>query len=442
MIGALVTPTGYRAAGVLAAPLVRAWLLSRLRAGKEDHARFGERLGRASLPRPEGRLVWMHGASVGEGLSLEPLIARLGAVRPALQVLVTTGTVTSARLLGTRLPAYAPHQFAPIDRRPAVRRFLGHWRPDLALWVESELWPNMILETAARGVPMLLLNGRMSARSAARWRRLPRLAGPVLASFRHVLAQTETDAARFRALGAERVSVRGNLKNDAPPLDADEGAVADLRRRIGGRACWIAASTHAGEEEAVAEAHLRLRETFPYLLTVLAPRHPERAGQIARLLAERGLAVARRSENAPIEPATAVYLADTLGELGLVYRIAEIAFVGGSLAPHGGHNPLEPARLGCAVLAGPSMENFSEARDALRRADALGETSSAADIASRVGALLGDETARRRMQDAAAAAARSLAGATAETLKLIDEALGPEPPCQASRDARAGVLVR
>ena len=435
MIRALITPRSYRYASLLATPVIDAWLAHRRRRGKEDRARFGERLGRASLPRPDGRLIWMHGASVGESLSLLPLVARLRDGLPDVQVLITSGTVTSAGLLRERLPDGVHHQFAPVDRPGAVRRFARHWQPDLAVWVESELWPNLILETSARGCPMLLLNGRMSDRSNARWRRAPQLSRPLLAAFDSVLAQTEADAERFRALGAQNVAVRGNLKNDAHPLPADEDGVAALRQAIGARPCWAAASTHEGEEEIVAEAILALRRTFPDLLTILAPRHPERGDATAELLERSGLATARRSTGGAIAPGTAVYLVDTLGELGLVFRLASIAFVGGSLAPHGGHNPLEPARLDCALVTGPHTENFTEAYAALEDAGAVSRVSDAGTLADAVGALLEDETARAARAAAAHEAARALGGGVEAALGLIRNHLEPH-----GRDARAGVL--
>ncbi|MDE0391184.1 MAG: 3-deoxy-D-manno-octulosonic acid transferase, partial [Rhodospirillales bacterium] len=381
MIETLITPRSYRYASLLATPFIDAWLAHRRRRGKEDRARFGERLGRPSLPRPEGRLVWMHGASVGESISLLPLVARLREALPDIQVLITSGTVTSAQLLRERLPAGVQHQFVPADRPGAVRRFTRHWQPDLAVWVESELWPNLILETAARGCPMLLLNGRMSDRSNARWRRAPQLSRPLLAAFDSVLAQTEADAERFRALGARNVAVRGNLKNDAHPLPANEKGVAVLGQAIGARPCWAAASTHEGEEEIVAESILALRRTFPDLLTILAPRHPERGDTTAELLERSGLATVRHSTGGAIAPGTAVYLVDTMGELGLIFRLASIAFVGGSLAPHGGHNPLEPARLDCALVTGPHTENFTEAYAALEDASAVSRVSDARTLA-------------------------------------------------------------
>ena len=435
MIQALITPRSYRYASLLATPVIDAWLAHRRRRGKEDSGRFGERLGRPSLPRPEGRLVWMHGASVGESLSLLPLVARLRDGLPDVRILITSGTVTSAGLLRERLPAGVHHQFAPVDRPGAVRRFTRHWQPDLAVWVESELWPNLILETAARGCPMLLLNGRMSDRSNARWRRAPRLSRPLLAAFHSVLAQTEADAERFRALGARNVAVRGNLKNDANPLPADEDGVAALGQAIGARPCWAAASTHEGEEETVAEAISALRRSHRDLLTILAPRHPERGDATAELLERSGLTTVRRSTGGAIVPGTAVYLVDTLGELGLVFRLASIAFVGGSLAPHGGHNPLEPARLDCALVTGPHTENFTEAYAALEDAGAVSRVGDARTLADAVGALLEDESARAARAAAAHEAARALGGGVDAALGLIRNHLEPH-----GRDARAGVL--
>ena len=435
MIEALITPRSYRCASLLATPVVDVWLAHRRLRGKEDRVRYGERLGRPGLPRPEGRLVWMHAVSVGESLSLLPLVERLREAFPDVRVLITSGTVASERLLRERIPDGVCHQFAPVDRPGAVRRFARHWRPDLAVWVESELWPNLILETATHGVPMLLVNARMSGRSAARWRRVPHLSRPLLAAFAGILAQTEADAARFRGLGARNVTVRGNLKNDAPPLPANAQDVAALGQAMRNRPCWAAASTHEGEEEAVAEAVSALRRAFPELLTILAPRHPERGASIAGMMERRGLVTARRSANGAIAPSTAVYLVDTLGELGLVYRLADIAFVGGSLAPHGGHNPLEPARLDCALVAGPHTENFAEAYAALEEADALSRVSDAGALAGAVRALLDNETSRAARSTAAHEAASGLAGAVEAALGLIRDHLAP-----CSRDARAGVL--
>ncbi len=367
-------------------------------------------MGRAGQPRPAGPLVWVHAASVGESLSVLPLIERIGSALPAAHVLVSTATVTSARLMEERLSAAALHQYAPADTPVAVRRFLDHWRPDLALWVESELWPNMIAGTAARRVPMVLVNGRVSKTSAARWNRFPRTARRLLDAFSLCLAQDESQAARLTALGAPNVKCVGNLKWAAPPLPASEADLAALEKACSGRPMWLAASTHPREEEIAAATHERLGAACPGLLTVIVPRHPERGPEIARMLRARGLTVARRHAGETPTPETEVYLADTLGELGLFYRLAGIVLVGGSLVPHGGHNPLEPARLGCALVFGCHMENFAEIAGAIATAGGGEAVADESALGDSLAALLSDETERSRRAEAAARVAAAHAG--------------------------------
>ena len=418
----------YRGLTILGGPLIGLYLSRRLARGKEDGARIPERFGHPGRPRPEGPLIWVHGASVGESLSILPLIQALLEPSPELKVLVTTGTVTSAQMMAERLPQRAVHQYAPADRPDAVRRFLDHWRPDLALWLESEFWPNLVTGAQRRGVPMALIQGRMSARSYARWRRVPGPIGAMLRGFTLCLARTPADGERLQALGAPAVKCVGDLKGAAPPLPVNEDALAALRRDLGGRPCWVAASTHGGEEAMAGRVHLALKGRFPGLLTILAPRHPARGGEIAAALTAAGLKLARRSAGDAIEPETDIYLADTLGELGLFYRLGGIAFVGGSLVPHGGQNPLEPARLGCAVLFGPNMQNFALAASDLVAAGG-GETVADEDSLRRVVAMLLDEPslAERRGQ-AAAKEARSaghvVEAVMAELGPLLDVATG------------------
>ncbi len=360
----------YRAATDLAAPLLRRHLARRAATGKEDPARLSERYGVASLKRPEGRLAWLHGASVGEMQSLLPLIEALGTREPGLNFLITTGTVTSARLLSQRKPARVLHQFVPLDRRAWVNRFLDHWRPDFALWVESEFWSNLLRGTAARGIPLALVNGRLSAKSLARWRWAPSLIGPTVETFRVVLAQDETQAQRLAALGARNPRALGNLKFAAPPLPADEAALVLLRRSAAGRDIWLAASTHPGEEAIVASAHRSLKSRRGKTLTLLAPRHAERGDAVAEELRAGGLVVARRSKAEPISGQTDIYLIDTMGELGLFYRLAPVVFVAGSYRWQG-HNPIEPALLGAAVVSGPRVANFQDIFDRMTKAGAV-----------------------------------------------------------------------
>ncbi len=349
----------YRGIGWGLKPLLPVFLGQRLKRGKEHPLRWRERLGQPGVARPVGPLVWFHGASVGESLALLPLIAALRADRPDLVLLVTTGTVTSAALLAERLPNGAIHQFIPIDAPWAVDRFLAHWQPDLVLWTESDLWPTILTRLKARTTPLLLLNGRLSDRSFQRWQRAKPLIRHLLGCFCEVLARGEEDAARFRALGAARVQAVGNLKLAAKPLPVDAAALADARALLGDRPVIVAASTHPGEEALMAEAHRALLPNFPDLLTILAPRHPQRGPELA---AE--LAAPCRSQRAAL-PARGLYIADTMGELGLWYRLARVAVIGGSFIPHGGQNPTEAARLGVPLLFGPSMENFRDESEAL-----------------------------------------------------------------------------
>jgi 3-deoxy-D-manno-octulosonic-acid transferase len=359
----------YRVLTTLAEPAITAYLRHRMAHGKEDQARFGERQGVAVQPRPAGRLVWLHAASVGEAVSVLPVLERIQA-QPGTTALITTGTVASAALLALRLPKDAIHQYVPVDRVPWVRRFLDHWRPDLALWLESEFWPNLLVETAARGVPIVLLNGRISPRSFERWRRYPALARRILSCFQLCLGQTEADAERLRQLGARHVAAAGNLKFAAPPLPADPDELAHLTHTFDGRPRWLAASTHAGEEAIAATVHRELRTRFPGLLTIIAPRHPNRGRVIAAELSAMGLSVARRSAGDAVTGATDILLADTIGELGLLIRLAPLVFMGKSLTARGGQNPLEPARLGASVLFGPLMDNFDQVAARMEAAQA------------------------------------------------------------------------
>ncbi|HXB51468.1 MAG TPA: 3-deoxy-D-manno-octulosonic acid transferase [Rhizomicrobium sp.] len=411
---------GWRLFTRVASPFARLVLSRRATRGKEDLARMNERLGIAATPRPEGRLIWLHGASVGESLSALPLIERL---KEDANVLVTSGTVTSAALLGRRLPAGVLHQFVPLDTPGAVARFLARWRPDAGLFIESDLWPNLILQAHARGVKLALVNARISARSAKRWRWARKSVAALLTAFDRVLAQDEEAAERFRVLGAHHVEVVGSLKADAPPLAVDEAALAQMRQMIGTRPVLLAAQTHPGEDETILPAHDALRVRFPDLLTILVPRHTERAADLEMLCGAR--AFRRRSTGGQISGQTAIYIADTMGEMGLFYRLARFCFLGGTLVPLGGHNVLEPARLHCAVLAGPHTASAPRAYDAVLNAQGFGRVTSCADIAREAARLLADDTLAQTAGDAAAHGADTLAGAvgrTAEVLKVLLDA--------------------
>lgn len=410
----------YRAASTLGEPLISAFLRRRMAAGKEDAGRFPERQGIASLPRPPGHLVWLHAASVGEAISVLPVLERIHS-RSGTIALLTTGTVASAELMAGRLPSGAIHQYVPVDRVAWVQRFLDHWRPDFALWLESEFWPNLLTETAARGVPIVLLNGRVSPRSFARWKRYPSLARKILSTFELCLGQTELDAERLRLLGARHVASVGNLKFAAPQLPVNESELAALSRAIGQRPRWLAASTHAGEEAIVAAVHRDLKQRFPNLLTIIVPRHPGRGRTIATELNALGAAVVRRSLGEPVTNAADILLADTIGELGIFIRLAPIVFMGKSLVLGGGQNPLEPARLSASILFGPMMDNFAEVAARLEAAKAAHLVRDRFDLAEAVAARLADpELAAQEGQRA-----NDLAATEAGVLEAVLEAINP-----------------
>ena len=409
----------YCAAAAAAGFALRRYVRRRVRIGKEDPARVEERFGRASRDRPPGPLLWLHAASVGEALSFLPLVEVVTRRWPRLTPLITTGTVTSARLMAERLPAGAIHQFAPMDRTRWVDAFLDHWRPDLAIRIESELWPATLAATEARSIPSLLVNARMSPRSQRSWRRLPGLARRLLGTFALCLAQTEEDASRFRALGAPEVRCLGNLKLAAGPLPFDPALLETLERLCAGRPVWIGASTHDGEEERLAAAHAAIRARLPDALLILVPRHPGRGPNVAERLRRDGHAVTLRSAHRP--PSGEIYVADGLGELGVMYRLAKAGFVGGSLVPHGGQNLLEPARLDCAILHGPHMTNFAEIAGEMARAGGSTQVATADALAEAVTALLTDEKLRSASCDAAA---RIALGKT-RILDVVVDAIAP-----------------
>ena len=408
----------YQFASRAATPLAPWLLTERLNRGKEDPARLAERRGEASLPRPAGPLVWIHGASVGEMLAVVPLIERIQA--QSISVLVTTGTVTSASLADHRLPAGVIHQFVPLDAPKFADRFLDHWRPDLALFVESDLWPNLILGCSERKVPLIIVNGRVSERSLGRWRLAPKAIAALLSRFDLCLAQSSDNARRFSQLGAARITSTGNLKLDVPAPPVDLPTLNRFKALIGLREVIAAASTHPGEESAVIAAHRRLRAKFPTLLTMIAPRHPERGESIAEIGKVAGLTVALRSRGELPKRDVDVYIADTVGELGLVYRIAPIVFMGGSLATHGGQNPIEAIRLGAAVLHGPCVWNFTEIYSTLDKARGAELVVDEEALTSRLGAWLADPAARTAVANAATQTMETLGGALERTLAALD----------------------
>jgi len=408
----------YRKLSSAMVPLSPALISRRLRLGKEDPARFGERRGISADIRPAGPLVWIHGASVGEVLAAAGLIERLRAF--GLRILLTSGTVTSAAIVAKRFPPDVIHQYVPYDSPRYVRRFLDHWRPSLALFIESDLWPNLILSSAARRLPMVLINGRMSQRSFPRWQRMQSTISALLDKFDICLAQSQTDGNRFKALGSHNVVVTGNLKLDVPAPPADANKLERLMAMTRGRPVVLAASTHPGEEEILTETHRELAGYFPGLLTVIVPRHADRGEAIARMIFEAGLNPTLRSHEDLPTATTDIYVADTMGELGLFYRLAPIVFMGGSLVEHGGQNPIEAIKLGASVIHGPHVFNFTDVYEALDTAGGARGADTQDALVQQFGQLLADPHAREAVVAASEQVVEQLGGALERTLSALE----------------------
>ncbi len=405
-------------------PLVRFIQRRRIRAGKEDSSRAKEREGVASIGRPQGRLIWVHAASIGESLAVLPVIERILEREQGLSVLVTTGTLTSARILKERLPERAFHQFVPFDRLAWVRTFLNFWMPSMVIWVESELWPNTLMSVKDRGIPAILVNGRMSRESYRRWKLIPSVAAGILGCFEQCLMQSAEDAKYLEHLGAGGVIDHGNLKYSAPPLPYDVEVLSSLREVTGERPVWLFASTHEGEEQIAAEVHQALKKQFSGLITIIVPRHPNRGPDIAAELRTKGLAVTVRSAHETPGPDIEIYVADSIGELGVFYRLCPIVCMGKSfISPGGGQNPFEAAQLGCAVLFGPFMGNFEGLSRQMVRENAALQISSARELETSIGVLLTDSTQLAQRSEAASAFTQEMEDVVDKTVSRITDVL-------------------
>lgn len=420
---ARITLNAYRMVGKVIYPFMGPFLRMRARRGKEDVSRRYERYGYPSADRPDGPLIWFHAASVGETMAVIPLIEHVD--RQRINTVLTTGTVTSAEVVRGRLPNGTFHQYVPLDLERAVGRFLDHWKPDLAIFTESEIWPATILELGARRIPQVLVNARMSDRSFARWSSALKLAEVLFDNISHVVAQSEVDAERFRHLGARPVSVCGNLKVDSDSLPYNNLDLSQYKFQLADRPTWIAASTHAGEEAAAMRVHSRLKQTIPNLLTIIVPRHPERADEIAKAGEETGLNIVRRSTAEPVLWETDIFLGDTIGEMGLYLRLAAIAFMGRSLVASGGQNPLEPAMVGAAILTGRQVHNFRDTYRGLLEAGAARVVRDETMLADNVEYLLNNAPERESMIESARTALEDMSGAVEKTEKVLEAYLFP-----------------
>jgi 3-deoxy-D-manno-octulosonic-acid transferase len=409
----------YRALSASFAPLSPIVLYFQRKWRQERFDRHGERYGQPSLERPEGPLAWLHGASIGEGLALLPLIEKLAA--RGFNILLSTGTTNAAVVISPRLPAGSLHQYLPFDVPQFLARFIDHWRPDLALIAESEIWPNLFLEIKRRKVPLILVNARVSKGMFRRWGWIPYFVESVLEGVDLCLAQSEADAECFSKLGVRHVKVVGNLKFDVIAPSADRNALASLAARIGARPTWLAAATCPGEEEIVMTVHRMLVQRYPELLTIIVPRRARRGDEIAALADSQGLTAVQRSHEPRDGPLPAIYIADTTGEMGLFYRLASIVFLGRSLLqPGGGQNPIEAAKLGAAVLHGRHVANFAEVYGALDEARGAATIADADTLARVVALLLKDPDKLRKMARVAAETANRHGGASTAIMAAIE----------------------
>lgn len=428
----------YRSLQIVLSPLIVLLLLYRLMMGREDRANFGQRLGHASQPRPTNGqpLVWFHGASVGEVNSLRPVIANLRLLRPDCNLLLTTGTRSGHRTLMVHAEDLAspnPNhgkvivQYVPLDIRFAITNFFSHWHPSLSVFVDSDFWPELI-NAAPNPV---LLNGRVSDRSWPRYQRYAWFFRPLLGRFRHLIAQREIDAKRLRHLGALNVQVGGNLKFDSAALAVNDETLEKFRAAIGSRPTLVAASTHPGEEDLVAQLHLRIKAQVPDVLTIIVPRHPHRGTSAANDVLRHTRAVHRRGTGETPHLGgprhTDIYVADTLGELGVWYRLADVALVGGSLVPHGGHNPLEPLKLGVPTLTGPHMFNFDDMVPTLTEHGLLTISPNIPTLATSIVTLLKSREAVKSARTRILSTLPHLSGSSRTAALLLVENLPPAP---------------
>ena len=413
----------YRALGLAFYPFMGPFLRMRASRGKEERQRRYERYGYPSADRPSGPVVWFHAASVGESIAILPLVQHVNDLD--ISIILTTGTVTSAQMIRARLPSKCSHQYVPLDLKPALERFLDHWQPDIAIFTESEIWPMTLMSLSSRHIPRILVNARMSDRSYKRWKSTYGLSDALFGELSHVIAQSELDAGRFKSLGAWPVDISGNLKVDTGSLPYDEGELGRLTTAINGRPTWVAVSTHEGEEEACGNVHKQLKEKIPNLLTIIVPRHPNRANGITALLRENGLVTAQRSQNEKIKSETDVYMGDTIGEMGLYLRLAQVAFMGKSLASTGGQNPLEPAIVGVPIISGNEVHNFRDVYNNLLEKNAVRLVSDEAMLAANLEYLILSPHQRKTMIDAGMDTVSEMRGSLNITNDILDTYLFP-----------------
>lgn len=394
----------YRGVTAIGRPALSMFLSHRQSKGKEDPLRLRERKGFASKMRPKGKLVWMHGASVGESLSMLPLITAITtAAQEEITILVTTGTVTSARLMEKRLPDNCIHQFIPLDCPKWVDRFMAHWYPDVVLWFESDIWPNLIHAIGRDDIPGAFINARMSEKSYRRWKKSGSMITELLSHFDAAFTQTPQETQWFKELGIPETDYLGNLKYASKPLPVDDANLEKMREQVGDRYTFVFASTHDDEEAQAARMYSDIRDQIDDFLMIIVPRHPKRADDIRAAIATVSdtLTVSQRSRHEPVTDQTDLYIADTMGEMGLFYRLADVTAIGGSFVQFGGHNPIEPAQLKRPVYYGPGMFNFQAVCAEMEAANAADQVHDMDEMGQELITLASDHQLRQKKAELA-----------------------------------------
>lgn len=414
----------YRILSILLYPLIELYLLFRVIKKKEDKQRLRERFGCATQARPEGHVIWLHAVSVGEANSALILVDELLKFSPEVSILFTTTTLTSASIIAAKLPQFKGrviHQFLPVDSYFSVQNFLTFWHPRAAIFVESEIWPNLIYEARNMGIPAFLVNGRMSEKSTRNWRWAKKIGCKIFDYFATIIAQTAEDQKRFQQLTDQPVLFYGNLKSQAQNLFVDEEKLTKLKQQIKSRKLLVAASTHKGEEEIILRSFDDVKKEFPDLLLIIIPRHPNRIEEIKLLL--RGRNFVQRSKNENIAETTEIYLADSLGELGIFYSLANFAFIGGSFLPIGGHNPFEAIKLNCAVISAAHVFNFKEIYHDLTQSKSCIMVNSAEELTMAVKNFLNDEEFVKNISSNAARLIKNSDDISKKIVTKIDQIL-------------------
>jgi 3-deoxy-D-manno-octulosonic-acid transferase len=382
-------------------PFIIAYLLFRLIKGKEDKQRFFERLGVSGTSRPKGNIIWFHCASVGEANSVFPLIEEIEEKYKNLNFLITTGTVSSAKTVHRKIESKTNliHQYIPVDSYICVKLFLLKWRPKLAIYVESELWPNLIRSTANSGCDVILVNAKISDNSFRKWQKFEKIISTIASSVSSVIAQTESDKHKFEKLGFQNVTLLDSLKYAANKLPNNASELGKLVLQIGSRKTFLTASTSDNEEEIIIKAHKNLQKEFPNLLTLIAPRHPERVNEISDICKRNNLRFSIRSRNQNVHENTQIYICDTLGELGILYRACGVIFIGGSLNERGGQNPIEPANLNCTIISGNKVKNFKSIYNEFKNRNAVKIVSDQEELEKELSILLVDRNKRKEISN-------------------------------------------